>query len=125
MWWIYFWPSHHHAIRSFRDALRYGYTHFILFMAIAAYAAGVELVSAKLKEGEELRIPYYQASLTVTVPVGVFLLGIWWILIHRCAVPVVKKPGPRLGLFDAAGRGDFRIRRDKIPHDPHHHIYCH
>ncbi|WFD39025.1 uncharacterized protein MJAP1_001995 [Malassezia japonica] len=115
MWWIYFWPSHHHAIRSFRDALRYGYTHFILFMAIAAYAAGVELVSAKLKEGEELRIPYYQASLTVTVPVGVFLLGIWWILIHRCAVPVVKSLVPASAFLMQLDAVIFEFAEIKFP----------
>lgn len=43
LWWLYFWPPHHRAIGSLRSSLLYGYGHFFVLGAAAAFSAGIEL----------------------------------------------------------------------------------
>ncbi|GAB3632191.1 low temperature requirement protein A [Microbacterium shaanxiense] len=101
LWWIYFWPPHHHAITSFRRSLRYGYTHYFVFAAAAAFSAGIEVEIDVLTGHSELSP--VAASFTVTVPIAVFLLGIWWIAIRDNADRIVNTVVPiaaLLVLFD-------------------------
>nr|WP_235282450.1 low temperature requirement protein A [Microbacterium sp. SA39] len=101
LWWIYFWPPHHRAISSFRRSLRYGYTHYFVFAAAAAFSAGIEVEIDVLTH--ESRISNLAASFTVTVPIAVFLIGIWWIAIRENAdrvVNTVVPVGSLLVLFD-------------------------
>ncbi len=92
LWWIYFWPPHHHAITSFRRSLRYGYTHYFVFAAAAAFSAGIEVEIDVLTGHSELSP--IAASFTVTVPIAVFLIGIWWIAIRDNADRVVNTVFP-------------------------------
>lgn len=92
LWWIYFWPPHHRAIRSFRSSLRYGYTHYFVFAAAAAFSAGIEVEIDVLTGHSELSS--IAASFTVTVPIAVFLIGIWWIAIRDNADRVVNTVFP-------------------------------
>ncbi|HWV49929.1 MAG TPA: low temperature requirement protein A [Microbacterium sp.] len=101
LWWIYFWPPHHRAITSFRRSLRYGYTHYFVFAAAAAFSAGIEVEIDVLTHHSELSNA--AASFTVTVPIAVFLLGIWWIAIRENAdrvVNIVVPVGALLVLLD-------------------------
>jgi low temperature requirement protein LtrA len=88
VWWIYFWPPHHRAITSFRSSLRYGYTHYFVFAAAAAFSAGIE-VELDVLTGES-HLSNVAASFTVTIPIAVFLIGIWWIAIRENADRVVN-----------------------------------
>lgn len=102
LWWIYFWPPHHRAISSFRSSLRYGYTHYFVFAAAAAFSAGIEVEIDVLTH--ESHISNVQASFTVTIPIAVFLIGIWWIAIRENADRVVNTVipiGALLVLLDA------------------------
>lgn len=102
LWWIYFWPPHHRAISSFRNSLRYGYTHYFVFAAAAAFSAGIEVEIDVLTH--ESHISNVQASFTVTIPIAVFLIGIWWIAIRGNADRVVNTVipiGALLVLLDA------------------------
>lgn len=102
LWWIYFWPPHHRAITSFRRSLRYGYTHYFVFAAAAAFSAGVEVQLDVLTHKSHLSA--VEASLTVSVPIAIFLLGIWWIAIRDNAdrvVNIVVPLGAALVLIDA------------------------
>ncbi|WP_136037114.1 low temperature requirement protein A [Microbacterium sp. K35] len=92
LWWIYFWPPHHRAITSFRRSLRYGYTHYFVFAAAAAFSAGIE-VELDVLTGES-HLSGMAASFTVTVPIAVFLLGVWWIAIKENADRVVNTVVP-------------------------------
>lgn len=92
LWWIYFWPPHHRAITSFRRSLRYGYTHYFVFAAAAAFSAGIEVEIDVLTGHSELSS--IAASFTVTVPIAVFLIGIWWIAIRDNADRVVNTVFP-------------------------------
>jgi low temperature requirement protein LtrA len=92
LWWIYFWPPHHRAITSFRRSLRYGYTHYFVFAAAAAFSAGIE-VELDVLTGES-HLTNVAASFTVTIPTSVFLVGIWWIAIRENADRVVNTVVP-------------------------------
>lgn len=88
LWWIYFWPPHHRAIASLGRSLRYGYTHYFVFAAAAAFSAGVE-VELDVMTGESHLSPV-AATFTVSIPIAVFLLGIWWIAIRDNADRIVN-----------------------------------
>ncbi|GAB3598440.1 low temperature requirement protein A [Microbacterium tumbae] len=101
LWWIYFWPPHHRAITSFARSLRYGYTHYFVFAAAAAFSAGIEVEIDVLTGHSELSSA--TASFAVTVPIAIFLIGIWWIAIRENADRVVNTVvpiGALLVLFD-------------------------
>ncbi|MBT2484571.1 MULTISPECIES: low temperature requirement protein A [unclassified Microbacterium] len=92
LWWIYFWPPHHRAITTFRRSLRYGYAHYFVFAAAAAFSAGIE-VQLDLLTGES-HLPEPAASFTVAIPIAVFLVGVWWIAIRDSADRVVNTAIP-------------------------------
>ena len=101
VWWIYFWPPHEHAITSFSRALQYGYTHYIVFAAAGAFSAGVGVEIDRILG--ESALGEIAASFTVTVPIAVFLLGIWFVAIrHRAdrAVNTAVLVGAALVLLD-------------------------
>ncbi len=97
LWWIYFWPPHHRAITSFQRSLRYGYTHYFVFAAAAAFSAGIE-VELDVLTGES-HLSNVAASFTVTIPIAIFLLGIWWIAIRENADRVVNTVVPIAALL--------------------------
>jgi low temperature requirement protein LtrA len=92
LWWIYFWPPHHRSITSFRGSLRYGYVHYFVFAAAGAFSAGIEVQIDVLTGHSELSD--LAASFTVTIPIAVFLAGIWWIAIRDHADPLVNAVVP-------------------------------
>lgn len=77
LWWIYFWPPHHESIGSLGRSVRYGYTHYFVFAAAGALSAGIE-VELDVINGDS-KLSDVAAAFTFTVPVAVFILGIWWI----------------------------------------------
>ncbi|MBC6495173.1 low temperature requirement protein A [Microbacterium sp. 4-7] len=92
LWWIYFWAPHHRAITTFGRSLRYGYTHYLVFAAAAAFSAGIE-VELDVLIGES-HLSTIQASFTVTIPIAIFLLGVWWVAIRENADRVVNTVVP-------------------------------
>jgi low temperature requirement protein LtrA len=101
LWWIYFWPPHHTAIRDLHSSLRYGYVHYFVFAAAGAFSAGIEVEIDVLTGHSQLGD--VAASFTVTVPIAIFVLGIWWIAIRDNADRVVNVAlplGAVLVLFD-------------------------
>jgi len=102
LWWIYFWPPHHAAITTdLRRALRYGYAHYVVLAAAGAFSAGIEVEVDALTGHSALGD--VAASFTVTVPVAVFVLGVWWLAFREHAdrvVNVVVPVGAVLVLLD-------------------------
>ncbi|WP_412956149.1 low temperature requirement protein A [Microbacterium sp. 179-I 3D4 NHS] len=101
LWWIYFWPEHHRALGSLSRSLRYGYTHYFVFAAAAAFSAGVE-VEIDVLTGHSDLSPQ-AASFTITIPIALFLLGVWLVALRRSAdrvVNVVVPVGAVLVLLD-------------------------
>ncbi|WP_199068189.1 MULTISPECIES: low temperature requirement protein A [unclassified Leucobacter] len=97
LWWIYFWPPHHHAISSFSRSLAYGYGHYFIFAAAGAFSAGVEVEIDVLTGHSELRQPW--ASFAFTVPLAVFIIGIWLLAIRPQADRVVNTVVPIAGIL--------------------------
>lgn len=81
LWWIYFWPAHHTAIGGFGASLLYGYGHYVIFASAAALSAGIELEIDVLTGHSEIMPP--AASFAYTVPIAVFMVGIWTVAIRR------------------------------------------
>ncbi|MGW7685476.1 low temperature requirement protein A [Kribbella sp. NPDC054772] len=92
LWWIYFWPPHHTAITSLWRSLRYGYVHYFVFAAAGAFSAGIEVQIDRITHHTELS--EVAASFTVTIPIAVFVLGIWWIALRDNADRVVNAVVP-------------------------------
>ncbi|UNK72618.1 low temperature requirement protein A [Microbacterium sp. H1-D42] len=92
MWWIYFWPPHHLAITSLPRSLRYGYTHYFIFASAAAFSTGIEVEIDRMTGASDLSA--LAASFTVTVPIAVFLLSVWFVAIRDLADPVVNTVMP-------------------------------
>lgn len=83
MWWIYFDREQGDQLtNSLTRTLFWGYAHYFVFAAAAAFSAGVE-VAVEI-DTEDSELPSTLASLTVTIPLVVFMLASWVVLlIHR------------------------------------------
>lgn len=66
----------------------YGYTHFFIFAAAGAFSAGIEVEIDVLTGDSELHAPW--SSFAFTIPLAVFLLGVWAVAI-RCNADRVMK----------------------------------
>lgn len=97
VWWIYFWPPHHRAISSFRKSLQYGYGHYFIFAAAGAFSAGIELEIDVLTGHSELHQP--AAAFAYTVPLAIFVLGVWLLAIRPYADRVVNVAVPLAGVL--------------------------
>ena len=88
MWWIYFWPPHHRAIGGLGGSLAYGYGHYAIFAAAGAFSAGVGIeVDSQLGNSA---IDPDLATFMVSVPIAVFVLGVWMLAIRPSAGGVVN-----------------------------------
>ncbi|MFI1679132.1 low temperature requirement protein A [Streptomyces sp. NPDC020607] len=74
-WWIYFVVPIHGRLRSNRQALLWGYGHYVILGAAAAIGAGIE-VAVEQAVGEA-HISTVAASTAVTVPTALYLVTVW------------------------------------------------
>ncbi|MEV4561243.1 low temperature requirement protein A [Kitasatospora sp. NPDC049285] len=116
-WWIYFADEIHDHLRTNRQALPWGYGHFLVFAAAAAVGAGLE-VAVDHAIGSA-HVSARAATAAVTVPTALFLITVWalhsrhvkhgvaqWILpvaaVSVLAVTVIGEGGvPAAGLLVA------------------------
>ncbi|GAB2572819.1 membrane protein [Paractinoplanes abujensis] len=92
LWWIYFWAPHHHTIDGFSKTFLYGYGHYFIFAAAGAFSAGIEVEIDVLTGHSELHPP--GASFAYTVPIAVFMLGVWLLVIRPVANGVINAVVP-------------------------------
>jgi low temperature requirement protein LtrA len=78
MWWIYFDRPQHDNTMTFFRSFYWGYLHYFIFAAAAAFSAGVEVAVAE-RLGES-HLPHVTAALTLTVPLAAFLFATWLVL---------------------------------------------
>ena len=97
LWWIYFWPAHHHAIGTLRESIGYGYGHYFIVAAAAAFSAGIGVEIDVLGGESALEAPW--ASFAYTIPVAVFLIGVWLVAIRPQADRVVNTAIPVTALL--------------------------
>jgi low temperature requirement protein LtrA len=101
LWWIYFWPPHHAAVPTLQRSLLYGYGHYLIFAAAGAVSVGIEVEIDLIAGSGELARPL--ASFAHSIPVAVFLLGVWALAIRpvaRRAVNIAVPTGALLVLVD-------------------------
>lgn len=77
-WWIYFAAPAHQRLTGNRQAIPWGYGHFVIFASAAAIGAGLE-IAVEHAVGQA-HISTVAASAAVTVPAALFLLTVW--LLH-------------------------------------------
>ncbi|NXY95844.1 low temperature requirement protein A [Streptomyces sp. BR123] len=77
-WWIYFAAPAHDLLRNNRQAIPWGYGHYLIFASAAAIGAGIE-VAIEYSVGKA-RISQTAANLAVAVPMAVYLAFVW--LLH-------------------------------------------
>lgn len=92
LWWIYYWPSHHGAISSLKKSLQYGYGHYFIFAAAGAFSAGVKLEIGVLTGDSVVQHPW--ASFAYTVPLAIFIFGVWLLAIRPNGDSVVNAAVP-------------------------------
>lgn len=79
IWWIYFDRPQHDQMTTLRRTLFWGYAHYFIFAAAAAFSAGIE-VAVDVALGHS-HLSTTAAGLTVTVPLAVFVAVSWLVLL--------------------------------------------
>jgi low temperature requirement protein LtrA len=97
LWWIYFWSPHHRLITDYASSVKHGYAHYFVFAAAGALSAGIEVEIDVLTQVSAL--DPLAASFTVTAPIAVFVLGIWWIALRHQRDRVVNVVVPVAALL--------------------------
>ena len=100
MWWIYFAREAPVVDAGMRQTFAFGYLHYVVFGAAAALASGLELAIGLLGEGKaEEAVPLQPAiHAATTVPVAVFLLATWFVVLRRGLGPSARIAVPLLAL---------------------------
>jgi low temperature requirement protein LtrA len=93
MWWLYFAKPAHRLLTSNRVAFVWGYGHYLVFASAAAVGAGLATNVDEATGHAELSRA--AAGATVTVPVAVFLLSVWFLHVrpHHAGAVGVLLPG--------------------------------
>lgn len=80
MWWIYFSYPQGDRLNSKHMAFIWGYGHYFIFAAAAAYSAGIEV--AIDYDTRHTDLASVKAALTTCVPVALFVSMVWLLLIR-------------------------------------------
>lgn len=80
MWWIYFARESADRLGDFRSGFEFGYLHYIVFAAAGAVSAGVEVELDEIVGHTEISPTV--AGLSLTLPVAIFILSVWVLLLR-------------------------------------------
>lgn len=99
LWWVYFSREAHVALTTERRLLTFGYAHYVVFASAGAVAAGLELGIASAMQP----VPDAPAAVraATTVPVAVFVLATWAVVLRRALGRWTRRTVPVLAV--AAG----------------------
>jgi low temperature requirement protein LtrA len=75
MWWLYFTRNSESLLNTMWRAFGWGYGHYFLFSAAAAVGAGIAISVDQATDHAEIGL--LGASLAVTIPVAIFIVGVW------------------------------------------------
>ena len=91
-WWLYF--DHPGHLRPRREiAFRWGYAHVVIFAALAAMGAGLQVAIEGVTGHGEVRV----AALSVAVPVAGYLLGLALVVVVTGTRPTDERVHPKVG----------------------------
>ncbi|MFB2554931.1 low temperature requirement protein A [Herbiconiux liangxiaofengii] len=95
LWWVYFLEPAHEGLERRRSwSYFWGYGHYLLFAALAALGAGLEVGVESI--GHHVEAPVTVAAYAVAVPVAVFVV-LMWVLYRPLTGPTVIPPALSLG----------------------------
>jgi low temperature requirement protein LtrA len=89
MWWVYFAKPTAQRLVSNKVAFVWGYGHYIVFAAAAAMGAGIAVNVDRVTH--ESTISRTAAAATVTIPVAVFLLAVWFLHVRPLAGTILRR----------------------------------
>ncbi|KIQ62195.1 membrane protein [Kitasatospora griseola] len=108
-WWIYFADDAHPYLNSARQALPWGYGHYVVFASAAAVGAG--LVVAVQHAVGATQLTDRAAAAAVTVPTALFLFTVWALHVRHhkrgAAQPIL--PLAALSVLAATLAGDAAV----------------
>ena len=133
MWWTYFSREQGDGLGAGRRPFTFGYAHYFVFAAAGAVSAGIE-VELDLITGAAEHLDAGTASLALTIPVAVFLVARWAVLLRgripasasalflaaaalvlACALlPVVTVVGTAVAVVLAVVVLEYRRSRDRL-----------
>jgi low temperature requirement protein LtrA len=95
LWWVYFLePAHEGLERNRGRSYYWGYGHYVIFAALAALGAGLEVSVETL--GHHSEAPPVVVGYAIAIPVAVFLVSMW-ALYRPLLGPTVIPPAVSLG----------------------------
>jgi low temperature requirement protein LtrA len=80
IWWIYFAREQQDRLTNLRSGFTFGYFHYVIFGAVGAVSAGVEVEIDELTGHAEISDAV--AGLALTLPVAIFLAAVWAVLLR-------------------------------------------
>ena len=98
MWWAYFSRTPAVLRAGFSGTFAFAYVHYVVFGAAAALASGVELaIHASGEPGGEAPIALVRAA--TTVPLALFVLATWTVVLRRSLGPAARAAVPVLAVL--------------------------
>lgn len=81
MWWVYFSRDSAERLSRAENGFWFGYPHYVVFAAAGAVSAGIELQIDRITGATHL--PGQVVGLALAVPVALFLVSVWALLLRR------------------------------------------
>ncbi|GAA2835294.1 low temperature requirement protein LtrA [Leucobacter komagatae] len=81
MWWIYFSTDAGEWLQNRRNGLPFGIGHYLVFAAAGAFSTGIKVLLDY--EAGRAAVTAAEAMLLLAVPVAVFILGVWALILRR------------------------------------------
>ncbi|GHB72522.1 membrane protein [Streptomyces cirratus] len=109
-WWIYFAVPAHERLSTDRQAIPWGYGHYVILGAAAAVGAGME-VAVEHAVGQA-HISQLAANLTVTVPTALYLAAVWFLHARhfkRTTAQQLLLPLSALAILACAWTGEYAV----------------
>ena len=95
LWWVYFLEPAHEGLEKNRNrSFLWGYRHYVIFAALAAVGAGLEVGVEAV--GHHVEAPLVVVAYAVAIPVAVYLV-MMWVLYRPMIGPTVIPPALSLG----------------------------
>ena len=109
IWWLYFAREQHERLNGIMSGFTFGYFHYVVFAAAGAVSAGMEVEIDAITGHTE--VSHTVAGLSLTLPIAVFTLAAWAILLRaqvaKWASIVVVVCGVLIGLAGLLPAGEY------------------
>lgn len=80
IWWVYFSREQHGRLDGLRSGFRFGYLHYVIFAAVGAVSAGVEVEIDQITGHSEVSATV--AGLALTLPIAIVVAASWLVLLR-------------------------------------------